>query len=87
MKKVVPKKKIAFPHSHLKVDDSVLFDAFHFTPSKKDPLGFGSSNSASRSSSSSVGIAREKIHAGDLVMLDKNGEVMRFTGSEGRKSV
>ena len=74
MKKVIPKKKNAFL-------DFEKIESFN-SPSFKFPSALSPSASPSffsRTSieiETSIGVAREKIHVGDAVMLNKNGVVV-----------
>jgi len=77
MKKVIPKIKNAFlnkynPTPFIGVDGS---NSIFISPS------------VNGSSSYTMSIAKENIKVGDLLVLDKDGKIGRFTGSEGRKYV
>jgi len=75
MKKVIPKIKNAF------------LNKYNPTPFIKIDSFNSISPSVSGSSSYTMSIAKENIKVGDLLVLDKDGKIGRFTGSEGRKYV
>jgi len=75
MKKVIPKKKNAFLNKYNSMHLIEIDNFQSISPSVSSSLSY------------TVGMAKEKIKAGDLLVLDKDGKIGRFTGSEGRKYV